>query len=146
MHKVTPQRLQLKMTTGSKKERANTSCVSTTITLNLGTMNLIILRDADNIPQRESPQRSLMCAGAVILMACSSALIQLRRLINTRHGNFVNDSNELLPTQSTIHKTVSTLSLTINYLTHSNNPKNSKYRGDGIVPCAVFKRCSCTVT
>jgi hypothetical protein len=27
------------MTTGSKKERANTGCVSTTITLNAGTMN-----------------------------------------------------------------------------------------------------------
>jgi hypothetical protein len=26
MHKVTPQRLQLKMTTGSKKEKANTGC------------------------------------------------------------------------------------------------------------------------
>jgi hypothetical protein len=39
MHKVTPQRLQLKMMTDSKKENANTSCVSTTITLNAGTMN-----------------------------------------------------------------------------------------------------------
>jgi hypothetical protein len=39
MHKVTPQRLQLKMMTGSKKEKANTGCVSTTITLNAGMMN-----------------------------------------------------------------------------------------------------------
>jgi hypothetical protein len=39
MHEVTHQRLQLKMTTGSKKEKANTGCVSTTITLNVGTMN-----------------------------------------------------------------------------------------------------------
>jgi hypothetical protein len=39
MHKVTPQRLHLKIMTGSKKENANTGCVSTTITLNVGTMN-----------------------------------------------------------------------------------------------------------
>jgi hypothetical protein len=39
MHNVTPQRLQLKMRAGSKKENANTGCVSTTITLNLGMMN-----------------------------------------------------------------------------------------------------------
>jgi hypothetical protein len=38
MHKVTHQRLQLTMI-GSKKEKANTSCVSITITLNAGTMN-----------------------------------------------------------------------------------------------------------
>jgi hypothetical protein len=38
MYKVTPQRLQLKMT-GSKKEKANTGCASTTITLNVGMMN-----------------------------------------------------------------------------------------------------------
>jgi hypothetical protein len=38
MHTVTPQRLQLKMT-GSKKEKANTGCASTTITLNAETMN-----------------------------------------------------------------------------------------------------------
>jgi hypothetical protein len=88
-----------------------------------------------------------MCAGAVILMACSSVwMIQLRRLINTRHSNFINDSKELLPTQSTIHKTALAFSLTLNYLTYSDNPKNSKYRGDGIVPTAVFKRCSRTVT
>jgi hypothetical protein len=39
MHKVTPQRLQQKMMTGSKKGKANTSCVSTKITSNAGTMN-----------------------------------------------------------------------------------------------------------
>jgi hypothetical protein len=39
MHKVTHQRLQPKMTTGSKKEKANTSNVSTTTTLNAGMMN-----------------------------------------------------------------------------------------------------------
>jgi hypothetical protein len=39
MHKVTHQRLQPKMITGSKKEKANTGCVSTTITLNAGMMN-----------------------------------------------------------------------------------------------------------
>jgi hypothetical protein len=109
-------------------------------------VNLIMLHDADNIPQRESPHRSLMCAGAVTFMACSSVLIQLRRLINIRHSNFINDSTELLPTKSSIHKAVSAFSLTLNYLTQSNNRKNSKYRGDGIVPTAVFKRCSCTVT
>jgi hypothetical protein len=109
------------------------------MTLNAGTMNLIILHDADNIPQREGPHRSLMCAGAVILMVFSSVLIQLRRLINTRHSNFSNDSNDLLPTQSTIHNTVSALSLTLNYLTHSNNPKNSKYKADCIVPTDVLK-------
>jgi hypothetical protein len=38
MHKITPQRLQLKMT-GSKKEKANTGCVSNTITLHVGMMN-----------------------------------------------------------------------------------------------------------
>jgi hypothetical protein len=117
------------MTNGSKKEKANTGCVSTTITLNAGTMNLIILHDAENIPQRESPHGSLICAGAVILMACSSVLIQLRRLINPRHSNFINASNELLPTQSTIHKMISALSLTLNYLTHSNNPRYSNTGG-----------------
>jgi hypothetical protein len=39
MHKVTHQGLRPKMTTGSKKEKANTGCVLTTITLNAGTMN-----------------------------------------------------------------------------------------------------------
>jgi hypothetical protein len=39
MHEVTHQRLQPKMTTGSKKEKTNTGCVSITITLNAGTMN-----------------------------------------------------------------------------------------------------------
>jgi hypothetical protein len=92
-------------------------------------VDLINLHDADNIPQRESPHRSLMGAGAVILMVCSSFWIQLRRLIDTGHGNFIDDSNELLPTQSTIHKTVLALSLTLNYLTHSDNPKNTKYKG-----------------
>jgi hypothetical protein len=91
-------------------------------------VDLIILHDADNIPQRECPQRSLICAGEVILMVCSSVWIQLWRLINTGHGNFIDDSNEL-PTHSTIHKTVLVLSFTLNYLTHSDNPKNSKYRG-----------------
>jgi hypothetical protein len=43
MNKVTHQRLQPKMMTGSKKEKANTGCVSTTITLNAGTMNMILL-------------------------------------------------------------------------------------------------------
>jgi hypothetical protein len=39
MHKVTHQTLQLKMTNGSKKEKANTDHVSTTITLNVGMIN-----------------------------------------------------------------------------------------------------------
>jgi hypothetical protein len=39
MHKVTHHRIQPKMTTGSKKEKANTGCVSTTITLNAGMIN-----------------------------------------------------------------------------------------------------------
>jgi hypothetical protein len=88
---------------------------------------------------KESPHRSLMCAGAVILMACSSVWIQLRRLINTGHGNFIDDSNELLPTQSTINKTVFALSLTLNFLTHSDNPKNSKYRGTVQFPLQFSK-------
>jgi hypothetical protein len=84
-------------------------------------VDVIILHDEDNIPQRESPHRSLMCAGAVILMACCED--------SSIPDNFINDSNELLPTLSTIHKMVLALSLTLNYLTHSDNPKNSKYRG-----------------
>jgi hypothetical protein len=81
-----------------------------------------------------------MCAGAVILMACSSVWIQLRRrLINTGHGNFIVDFNKLLPTQSTIHKMVLALSLTLNYFTHSNNPKNSKYRGTVYFPLQFSK-------
>jgi hypothetical protein len=79
-----------------------------------------------------------MCAGAVTLMACSSALIQLRRLINTKHSNFINDFDEL-PTQSIIHNIVLAVSLTLNYLTHSDNPKNSKYRGTVYFPLQFSK-------
>jgi hypothetical protein len=103
-------------------------------------VDLIILHDADNIPQRESPHRSLMCAGAVILMAFSSVWNQLRRLINTGHGNFIDDSNELLPTQSTSHKTVLALSLILNYLiaTTLKTPNTGGWYSSP----AVFKRCS----
>jgi hypothetical protein len=99
-------------------------------------VDLIILHDADNIPQ--SPHRSLTCAEAVIIMACSSVWIQLRSLINTGHSNSIDDSKELLPTQSTIHKMVLALSLTLNYLT-ATTLKSPNTGGRYSSPCSFQK-------
>jgi hypothetical protein len=122
-----------------QKENVNTGCVSTILTLNAGmtntnftvssatVKNVCILCDADNLPQRQSPHRSLMCAGAV---HTHGVLLRLDPAVKTHQyqtWQLINGANELLPTDSTIHKTVWALSLTLNYLIHMDNFTKSKY-------------------